>query len=182
MKELSLHILDLVQNCVSAGASLIEIIIEESLINDFMKITIKDDGCGMDKDLIEKIRNPFFTTRTTRRVGLGIPLMEAACERCQGNLTIESEKGIGTIVTASFKHSHIDRAPLGNMVDTFITIILGKTEIDYIYKHKIDDKEFTIDTRQLKTILGEEVSISNSDVLAWINEYINDGLRNLMEV
>ncbi len=182
MKELSLHILDLVQNSVSAGASLIEIIIEENLIDDFFKITIKDDGWGMDKDLIEKIRNPFFTTRTTRKVGLGIPLMEAACQRCAGNLTIESEKGIGTIVTAYFKHSHIDRAPLGNMVDTFITVILGKADIDYIYKHKMNDKEFIIDTRQLKQILGLEVSISNPDILAWINEYINDGLGNLMEV
>ena len=182
MKEISLHILDLVQNSVSAGAGLIEIIIEENLINDFMKVTIKDDGCGMDKDLVEKIRNPFFTTRTTRKVGLGIPLMEAACERCQGNLTIESEKGFGTIVVAYLKHSHIDRAPLGNMADTFIAIILGKSDIDYIYKHIVNDKVFTIDTRQLKEILGEEVSISSSDVLAWINDYVNEGLQNLMEV
>lgn len=182
MKELSLHILDLVQNSVTAGAGLIEIIIEENLINDFMKITIKDDGCGMEKDFIEKIRNPFFTTRTTRKVGLGIPLMEAACKRCEGNLTIESEKGVGTIVIACFKHSHIDRAPLGNMTDTFTAIILGKSDIDYIYKHIINDKAFTIDTRQLKEVLGEKVSISSADVLTWINEYVNDGLQNLMEV
>lgn len=183
MKDLSLHILDLVQNSITAGALLVEITIREDLKSDMLTITIKDNGRGMDKELLEKVKDPFVTTRTTRRVGLGIPLMAAACRRCEGELTIESEKNIGTKLTATFKHSHIDRAPMGNIAETIVSLILsgsGETmPVNFVYTHIIDGREFRLDTRELKSILGEEVSLDEPEVLAWIRDYINDGLDNL---
>lgn len=183
MKDLSLHILDLSQNSVAAGASLIEISVIEDTKNDRLTICIEDNGKGMDKDLLEKVKDPFVTTRTTRKIGLGIPLMQAACRRCEGDLSIESQKNVGTKLTATFKRSHIDRAPLGNIAETMLSLILaGCSEssiIDFVYRHVMDQKEFCMDTREIRRMLGSEISLAEPDVLMWIKDYINDGMENL---
>jgi hypothetical protein len=183
MKDLSLHILDLSQNSVSAEASLVEITINEDRLSDKLTIYIEDNGKGMDKDFVEKIKDPFVTTRTSRKVGLGIPLMLAACKRCDGDLVIESEKNVGTKLTATFKHSHIDRAPIGDMAETMLSLILsgsnGAADVDFVYRHIIDGREFCMDTREIRAALGDEVSLGEPDVLMWIKEYINEGLMNL---
>lgn len=183
MKDLSLHILDLAQNSITAGASLVEITILEDIKSDKLTITIKDNGRGMDKELLERVKDPFVTTRTTRKVGLGIPLMAAACSRCEGELTIESEKNIGTKLTAIFKHSHIDRAPMGNIAETMVSLILsgsGETAIvEFVYRHIFNKSEFCLDTREIRKVLGEDVSLGEPEVMTWMKDYINEGLANL---
>lgn len=183
MKDLSLHILDLSQNSISAGASLVRITIIEDTEADRLTICIEDNGKGMDKDFLEKVMDPFVTTRTSRKVGLGIPLMQAACKRCEGNLLIESEKNVGTRLTATFKHSHIDRAPLGEMAETMLSLILAGSDdssiVDFVYRHVFNEKEFCLDTREIRVALGSDVNLGESDVMMWIKEYINEGLENL---
>lgn len=178
MKELSLHILDIVQNSIAAKASLITINIVEDLTTDIFSIEVIDNGHGMDKELAERIKDPFITGRKTRKVGLGVPLLYKACTRCQGDLEIQSDKGKGTKVIAWFKHSHIDRAPLGNMVDTIIAIVIGNPEIDLIYNHKINENEFNFDTREIKSVLGE-VPINEPQVISWIKGFLEEGFNSL---
>ena len=190
MKELSLHILDLAQNSISAGASLLEIIVDEDLVGDKLTIEIKDNGHGMDKELLEKVFDPFVTTRTSRKVGLGIPLMKAACQRCEGDLTIVSEKNVGTHLNATLKHSHIDRAPLGNMPQTIVSLVMSCSHtdedsyaaIDLVYTHIYNKEEFVFDTREVRKVLGDDVPMSEPDILTWISEFIKDGLSNITGV
>jgi hypothetical protein len=183
MKDLSLHILDLSQNSISAEADLVKITIYENTDEDRMVISIEDNGKGMDKDFLEKVMDPFVTTRTSRKVGLGIPLMQAACRRCDGDLTIESEKNVGTRLQATFKHSHIDRAPIGDMAETMLSLILAGSDdtriVDFVYRHVFNKKEFCLDTREIRAALGSDVNLGETDVMIWIKEYINEGLENL---
>ncbi|HYE81279.1 MAG TPA: ATP-binding protein [Clostridia bacterium] len=183
MRDLSLHILDLAQNSISAEASLVSITIIEDMVKDRLTICIEDNGRGMDKDFLEKVMDPFVTTRTSRKVGLGIPLMYAACKRCDGDLIIESERNVGTKLTATFKHSHIDRAPVGDMAETMLSLIISGSDenrdVDFVYRHVIGKSEYCLDTREIKSALGNDVSMAEPDVLMWIKDYINEGLVNL---
>jgi anti-sigma regulatory factor (Ser/Thr protein kinase) len=179
MKELALHILDLAQNSITAGADLIKLTINESLISDVLTITLEDNGCGMDKAQAEKVKDPFVTSRTSRKVGLGIPLMLSACQRCEGDLIIESQKNVGTKLTATFKHSHIDRAPIGNMAETIVSLLIGAENINYVYIHIVNQEEFCFDTRAIRQTLGAEVPLAEPEVLDWVKDYINEGLSNL---
>ncbi|MDF2839719.1 MAG: histidine kinase [Clostridia bacterium] len=179
MKELALHILDLAQNSITANADLVRISVDENLTQDTLTISIEDNGYGMDEKQVDKVKDPFVTSRTSRKVGLGIPLMLAACQRCEGDLRIESQKNVGTKLIATFKHSHIDRAPLGNMTDTMISLIIGAENINFVYIHIINQEEFCFDTREIRQALGEVVPLSEPDVLDWIKSYINEGLSNL---
>lgn len=178
MKELSLHILDIAQNSIHANASFVEIIIEEDQEKNFMGIKIIDNGRGMSKDLLEKVTNPFVTTRKTRKVGLGISLFKAASERCNGMFDIQSALGKGTEVSATFERDHIDRAPLGNMTDTIVALIISNDRVDYVYKHTLDHKTFIFDTREIRKIVGD-MSLGDIQIIDWIKSYIQDGLRDL---
>ena len=178
MKELSLHILDIAKNSVKAKASLIEIIVTEDEEKNLLSIGINDNGCGMTEEFLARVRDPFSTTRTTRKVGMGIPLFEAASLQCGGEFDITSKEGVGTKVIATFQHNHIDRAPLGDMADTVKTLIWGSPEIDFLYRHIKNGQEFTLDTRELKKVLGG-VPLDTPDVLAWIDEYIREGLDGI---
>jgi len=178
MKELSLHILDIVQNSIEADASLVTIKIVENLTTDKLIIEVIDNGCGMDKELAEKIKDPFVTGRNTRKVGLGIPLLYKACTRCDGDMEIQSEVGKGTRISCWFKYSHIDRAPLGNITDTILTIVAGNPQVDIVYLHMRDDKEIHLDTREIKRALGE-VPINEPAVLSWIREFLKEGFNSL---
>lgn len=178
MKELSLHILDIAKNSVKAKASLIEIYVNEDFNKNLLTIEIKDDGCGMSKEFLATVKDPFSTTRTTRKVGLGIPLFEAACVQCGGELNITSEVGVGTTLTATFELDSIDRAPIGDMAGTMQTLISGSPTIEFIYQHTKNSKTFSLDTRELKTVLGD-VPLDTPEVLMWIDGYINEGLNEL---
>ncbi len=178
MKELSLHILDIAKNSVKAHASLIEIIIDEDEGKNLLTININDNGCGMSKEFLKTVKDPFSTTRTTRKVGMGISLFEAAAQQCGGKLDIDSEEGVGTKLSVSFILNHIDRAPVGDMAGTVLTLISGSPEIDFVYKHIKNGKSFIFDTVQIRNILGD-VPLDNPEVLKWINDYINEGLGEI---
>ena len=181
MRELSLNVLDIAQNSVSAKASLIEIELKEDTKNHSLLIGIYDNGKGMTPEQVENVRDPFFTTRTTRKVGMGIPLFKFAAEMTGGNLEIESEVGVGTKVRAYFKTDHLDFTPVGDMTSTMISLITMNLHIDFIYRYSIDGKEFAVDTRQLKEILGD-VPLNEPSIAMWITQYINENTKQLMEV
>lgn len=178
MKELSLHILDIAKNSVKAKASLIEIIVTEDEEKNLLTIGINDNGSGMSEEFLKTVRDPFSTTRTTRKVGMGIPLFEAASMQCGGKMELTSEVGVGTKMLVTFQHNHIDRAPLGDMTGTMKTLIWGSPEIDFLYRHTKNGKEFVLDTRRIREVLGG-VPLDNPDVLAWLDEYINEGLNDI---
>ena len=178
MKELSLHILDIVQNSIKAGAKNIEIKIDENSKTNLLSIEINDNGCGMSKEFLERVRDPFITTRTTRKVGMGISLFESAAIQSGGNLDITSEEGVGTNLKATFVLDSIDRAPIGDMAETMLTIVSGAPDIEYVYEHKKDDKVFLFDTAQIKEILGD-IPLDMPEVLTWITGYIKEGLADI---
>lgn len=180
MKELSMHILDIVMNSVKAEASLIELKIVDSIKNNKLIISIKDDGRGMDEETLKQVINPFFTTRSTRKVGLGIPMLKEACERCNGQFNIYSEVGIGTTVESVFERNNIDRAPLGNMGDTIMTIINSLNDCELLYIHETDLDIFEFSTVKIKEIL-DGVSIKNSDVILWIKDFVNENTIKLYQ-
>ncbi len=181
MRELSLNVLDIAQNSVSAEASLIEIeILENSKTHDLL-IGVYDNGKGMTPEQVKSVRDPFFTTRTTRKVGMGISLFKFAAEMTGGRLEIESEVGVGTKVKAFFKTNHLDFTPIGDMTSTMISLITMNLHIDFLYKRSLDDREFTVDTRQLKEILGD-VPLNEPSIALWITQYINENTKQLTEV
>ncbi len=175
MKELSLHILDIVQNSVKAKATEIKIDINESREENLLEISIADNGCGMSEELLARVKDPFATTRTTRKVGMGISLFEAAAQQCGGHLEIDSELGMGTTLYVCFELDNIDRAPVGDMAETMVTILMSAPEINYVYTHRRSGGEFVFDTKDIKETLGD-VPLTNPEVLGWIKEYINEGL------
>ncbi len=150
MEDLSLHILDIVENSIRAKASRIEIKVIEDMAKDLLMIEIKDNGQGIDEETIKKILDPFFTTRTTRKVGLGLPLLSQSARESGGEVEIESKVGRGTKVKATFGYSHIDRKPLGNMETTLITLIAGNPKVDFRYEYKKDELEYRLDTREIR--------------------------------
>jgi hypothetical protein len=178
VRELSLHILDVVENGVTAGASCICIRVEESIAADLLRISVHDNGRGMPDAKIKRIEDPFVTTRTTRRVGLGLALLAAAARRCEGDITVRTAPARGTEVTATFRRSHIDRAPLGDLAATLAMLIMGNPQVDFVYAHRLDDKEFTFDTRDIKAEL-EGVDLSDPVVVAHLTESIRRSLKEL---
>ncbi|MBR4889999.1 MAG: ATP-binding protein [Clostridia bacterium] len=179
MLELSLHILDIANNSVKAEASLIEISVEENVSKNFLRISIKDDGCGMDKEFLAQVTDPFKTTRTTRKVGMGLSLFKAAAENTGGGLEIKSEKGVGTEVVVTFVYDHIDRQPLGDIGETLTTLISGNASVDFVYKHSVNDKEFLLDTRNIREILGGDISLGSPEIVIWMKDYIKEGLSEI---
>ncbi len=178
MKELSLHILDIAKNSVKAQATLIEIYVTEDESKNLLTIEIKDNGCGMTEEFLKTVKDPFSTTRTTRKVGMGISLFEAAAVQCGGKLDITSEVGVGTTLTTTFELDNIDRAPIGDMAGTMQTLISGSPAIEFIYRHEKNSKVFVLDTRELKQVLGE-VPLDTPEVLLWIEGYVNEGLSEI---
>lgn len=178
MKELSLHILDIGQNSVTAGASLIEVIVEEDTVKDILRITIQDNGSGMDSETLSKVVDPFYTSRTTRKVGLGIPMFKANAEQCGGAFRLESTVGVGTVLCAEFKRSHIDRVPLGNMADTIMAMVMANPQGDLLYLHIVNESSFSVDTREMRVALGD-VPLDDVSVLLWVKEYVEEGLLGI---
>ncbi len=178
MREIALHILDIAQNSVTAGAKNITIEVVEDVAADKLSVTISDDGCGMSPEFLDRVTNPFTTKRTTRKVGLGIPLFKAAAEGTGGSFDINSQVGVGTTTKAVFGYSHIDRQPLGNMSETILGLVTSYENVDFLYIHKMGDKEFVLDTAQLKEVLGD-VPFSNPQVYLWLSEYISEGEKSV---
>lgn len=180
MRELALHILDIAENSISAGANTIRITVIENMQDDIMKILIEDDGNGMDDEMVAKITDPFITSRTTRKVGLGLPFYKAAAEACEGSFSIRSKPGVGTTVEAVFKHSHIDRMPLGDIVSTLLTLIIGTPEVHFIFEYQVDGESFIFDDEPIKQTLAG-VSLSEPAVMKYIRENLQTGIENIQK-
>ncbi len=177
MKELSLNILDIAENSIKAGATIITIELFETA--DMLKFSISDDGCGMKPDFLAAVTDPFTTTRTTRPVGLGIPLLKLAAEQTGGRVEITSKHiedypdSHGTTTSAVFFKNHIDAAPLGDIVETVVTLIQCNPDREFLFIHQMEEKRAELDTRELKTVLGD-IPLNNIEVILWIKEYLNE--------
>ena len=167
MRELSLHILDLAQNSIEAGAHNVIIEINENE-NGFFVFRISDDGHGMSEEMVQKIRDPFVTTRTTRKVGMGIPFMDMVTKQCGGHLLIQSRKGKGTVVEAAFAKDNIDRPPL-----------VGTPYLELKFIYKIGTSGFDIDTRVIRSLLGDEADFTRPEVYTWFEEYLKQEISQL---
>lgn len=173
MRELSLNVLDIAQNSIAAGATCIELTVDVSLQEDRLTIRIADNGCGMTPEQIAQVRDPFYTTRTTRKVGMGVPLFRMAAEMAGGSLTITSAPGEGTCVTATFQLSHIDRLPLGDMRGTVMALVRLNPHLDFVYRYTVDGKGYTLDTHELREVLGD-VPLDTPDVMEWIGDFLRE--------
>lgn len=173
MRELSLNVMDIAQNSVRAKASVIIIEITEDTEQSTLEIKITDDGCGISEEQVKSVIDPFFTTRTTRKVGLGIPLFKMAAEQTGGYLDIKSQLGKGTVVTAKFISSHMDMTPLGDINSTISILIRCNPDTNIVFTHTVDDKTFTLDTRKLKEVLGD-VPLDTPEVMQWIDDYLKE--------
>ena len=183
MRELSLNVMDIVQNSVRAGASRITVQVAESEKHDTLTIAITDNGCGMSAEQVKNVIDPFFTTRTTRKVGLGVPLFKMEAEMTGGSFRIDSEEGKGTTVTAVFRPSHVDMIPLGDIASVIHLLITCNPEIDFLFIHRTEtadgkEKEITLDTRELRKQL-EDVSFAEPEVSSWIREYLAEAEEEL---
>jgi hypothetical protein len=178
MEELSLHLLDLIENALRAKAGLIKIEIHEDPEKDLLSLVVEDDGKGMEPDMAAMASNPFFTTRTTRRVGLGLSLLKANAQLCGGDLTVESRLGEGTRVKAWFTLSHIDRQPLGGWPDTITGLILTQQGVDFVYSHRIGDDEFELDTRELRRELGQG-ALADPAVTAMLRKEVQQAMDKM---
>lgn len=178
MKELSLNILDIVENSIKAGADRVEILLKET--PDRLTLTIVDNGCGMDEETVRTVTDPFYTTRTTRKVGMGVPLLKLAAEQTGGSLTITSRPQSlypddhGTTVTAEFDPGHIDFTPIGDIVSTMTTLIQGSPDIDFLLDHRWEGGQAVLDTAELRSVLGEEVPLNCYEVIQWIADNLKE--------
>ena len=175
MKELSLNILDIAKNSTKAKASLVTIVIDET--DGWRTLTIRDDGCGMPPELVATVTDPFTTSRKTRPVGMGLPLLKLAAEQADGTLTVKSSQDPadhGTEVTATFRIDHLDCVPVGDYAGTIVTLIQGNPEIDFSFLyHRENGEDITLETAQMREILGD-VPLDNPEVLAWVQESLQN--------
>ena len=176
MKELSLNILDVAKNSVTAGATKIGILVEET--PGRLTITITDNGCGMTPEFVRQVTDPFTTTRTTRKVGLGIPFFKLTAEATGGQFSIDSTLGVGTTTTAFYHTGHIDMMPVGDMVSTMVTLISMNPDMDFVFHHTLDGRDFTLDTREIKAVL-EDVPIDSPEVVLFIRDSLTEGEEEL---
>jgi len=178
MKTLSDHILDILQNSVNAEATLIEIMVEENKKMDICSIKISDNGCGMDEETLRQASNPFFTSRKTRKVGLGLSLLKQNAERANGAFLLHSEKGSGTILEAKFQLSNLDKPPLGDIWETFYLTMLSYENIDFAYRHKTEKGEFKVHSREIREMLGG-VSLRTKEIKDAIVDLIINNLKDI---
>ena len=177
MKDLSLNLLDIAENSVKAGATLTQLLLTQEA--SILTFQVVDDGCGMTEEILRGVVDPFYTTRTTRKVGLGLPLLRMAAEQTGGAMEVESRHvsvcpdDHGTVVTAVFHTDHIDCPPVGDLVATVTTLIQGHPDTDFYFRHTTDTVQVELDTRQLREILGE-VSLAEYEVLQWITGFLTD--------
>lgn len=178
MTELSLNILDIAENSVKAGASLTEITVSVMSADNLLEIIIRDNGCGMTEEQVKKVIDPFYTTRTTRKVGLGVPFFKESAEAAGGSFLVNSKVGVGTTVKASYELSHIDRMPMGDLTATIHTLVTMHEDIDFLFTYKVDENEFVLDTRELREILGG-ISFKEYEVSNYIKEYLKENITSV---
>lgn len=178
MRELSLHLLDIAENSIAAGAGTIKISVIEDTYADLLQMIVEDNGKGMSPEMVAQVTDPFITSRTTRKVGLGIPLLKAAAEACNGSLVITSEKGVGTVLSVRFQRSHIDRMPIGDLVTTVLNLIVSSPEVHWIFEYRFNEKSEIFDNEVIKQTLGE-IPWSEPEVLACIKRMIEETITGI---
>lgn len=178
MNELSLYILDICENSIHADSKNLYLTIEENIKDNLLIITIEDDGRGMSKEVLEKVANPFYTTRTTRKVGLGIPLFKELCELCEGSFEISSTVGVGTKDVAKFKLDSIDLPPLGNIEDTLYCLVCNDKNVELTFKYIKGDKEFSFSTLEIKEVL-DGIPFSEPSIMQWFKDMVKDGINEI---
>jgi histidine kinase/DNA gyrase B/HSP90-like ATPase len=178
VKELSLHILDVAENGINAGADRVGITVEEARKKNRLQIIISDNGHGIPQGLLKNITDPFYTTRTTRRVGLGLSLFEAAARQCNGSMRVESIEGRGAKIFVEFGYDHIDRAPLGDMAGTLLSLIMGYPDVDFDYLHTVNRHRFEMKTTEIKNLFDGR-SVSDPVVFRKIQQVLQEGLTRL---
>ncbi len=179
LEDLSQHVLDIAENSVGAGATRVLVEITENEAQNVLRMVVEDNGKGMSPDFLERVTDPFTTTRTTRRVGMGLPFLKQSAELCNGSFILRSELGKGTRTEASFAYDSIDRPPLGDMAATIMALFMGHPEIDWTYRHIVDDGEFSISTEELVEVLEDRELLRTTDVGLWIREQISESLDEL---
>lgn len=180
MNDLAMHILDILQNSLSAGASLVKLTIIEDISNDRLVIIIEDNGRGMTQEQVSRLSDPFFTSRTTRKVGLGIPLFKQSAEQSGGGIIIQSEPGKGTIVTASFQYSNIDRPPLGDVANAFMLTVSSNPDVDFVLKYEVNGNEYVFDTVEVKEVL-DGMPLNDASLIRTLTEMIDENIKDLKQ-
>lgn len=180
MREIALHLLDIAENSIAAGANLIEISVKEDIQNDRLKLAVQDNGRGMDEQMLAQVTDPFVTSRTTRKVGLGIPLFKAAAEDCNGYLRITSVLGQGTRVEVEFQRSHIDRMPLGDLAGTMLNLVICHPEIHWLFHYQAGNQTFTFDDEPIKTELAG-IPLTEPAVLSFIKKTLQEGVQSVRQ-
>jgi len=181
LRELALHILDIAENSISAGASQVEISVVRNTRENQLVISVRDNGNGMDEEMLARVINPFVTSRTTRKVGLGIPMLKQAAEACNGGLTVDSQPGKGTEITATFQNNHIDRMPLGNLADTFLSLLIGTPDVNWVLDYQADDQVFHFDDREVKAAI-EGMPLTDYRVIEYLTATIKDGVAGINNI
>lgn len=175
MDEISSHIMDIVANSLTAGAHNISVLIEKDSAGSLFILDIKDDGVGMDSEMTKKVQDPFFSTKTGRKVGLGIPLLKGTAETTGGAFSLTSEPGRGTRIRATFNANHPDLPPLGNLKDTILVLAVGNPEVNFLFRYKNSVKDFLLDTAEVKDLLGG-VPINHPEVISFLSKYLDEHL------
>lgn len=185
MREISLHLLDIAENSVAAGARNITIAMKEDLLHDILEASVTDDGKGMTAEQAVRVLDPFVTSRTTRKVGLGLPLLKAAAEACQGSLELFSEPGKGTRVVVNFQHSHIDRMPVGDLPGTILSLVIAYPSIHWVFNYSMNfsggmESEFSFDDSPVKETL-DGVSLTEPEILRFLREMLEEGVASVRD-
>ena len=178
MRELADNIMDIAQNSISAGASLTEVHIRVSHADDRITFVFKDDGCGMSEELVQAVIEPSTTTRKTRKVGLGLPLLKQTAEMTGGAMDIQSTVGVGTVVTATFGLGHIDRPPMGDVAGAWFSLVVMNPETDFLFTYDYDGQAFTFDTRIIRETVAP-IPLNQMEVSAWIKECLTTEINEL---
>ena len=175
MEDISSHIMDVVTNSLSAKAKNIDISVTKYVKKGILTLAIKDDGTGMDSDTTKKVQDPFFSTKTGRKVGLGIPLLKGTAETTGGTFSLTSKIGKGTEVAASFDLNHPDLPPIGNLKDTIFVLVIGNSEVDFTFTYLTDEKEFILETKKVKQLL-DGVPINHPEVINFLSNYLDENM------
>lgn len=178
MRELSDNIMDIAQNSISAGAALTQVHVKISHQEDLITFTFQDDGCGMSEELVRSVVEPFTTTRKTRKVGLGLPLLKQTAEMTGGKMDIQSAVGVGTTVTATFGLGHIDRPPLGDVAGAWFSLVVMNPEKDFLFTYDYDGQVFTFDTREIREAVAP-LPLNQMEISAWIKDCISQEINEL---
>jgi len=180
MNDLSLHILDIIQNSLSAGALLIKLTVIEDIPGNRLVIIIEDNGKGMSSEVVSRLDDPFFTSRTTRKVGLGIPLLKQSAEQSGGGIEIKSEPGKGTIVSAFFEYNHIDRPPLGDVSNAFMLMVSSNPGVEFLLRYEVNGVDYVFDTVEVKEVL-EGTPLNDASIIRILTEMINENIKELRQ-